>query len=144
VNDWKKYERFIASLCSVEYQDLDITVIPNARIRGELSETSRQIDVLIDSRFGNDRSRRIIVDAKRYKRPLNVKDDFHLWCWSYGNRFYLTDEDEFKCNCDSPWYWLTAIEEDENLDTNEGLTSSVYLLLCALTNVLIADRKPLK
>jgi hypothetical protein len=54
------------------------------------------------------------------------------------------DEVEYKCNCDSPWYWLTAIEEDEDLGANENVDSSVYLLLCTLTTVLVADRKPLK
>jgi len=242
MEDWKKYERFVAGLCSEEYQSQDVTVIPNAKIEGKLSGTSRQIDVLIDSRFGDDRSRRIIVDAKRYSRPINVKDietfhgmmidcsastgilvcpkgyskaakkraqdyinikvvsleeveqidlslwddclsdncnsrkerglvlwdspvgigasnspvsiscigkcdtcsDFHIWCWDCGNKFFLTDEDEFKCNCDSPWFWLTAIEEDEDVGSDEASISSVYLLLCMLANVLITDRKPLK
>lgn len=238
--DWKKYERFVAELCSENYQSEKTTVIPNARIKGGLSQTFRQIDVLIDSRFGDDRNRRMIVDAKRYGRPINVRDvdtfhgmmidcsasvgmlvcpegytdaakkraqdyinlkvvsldeieaadlshwddcisescnsrkerglvlwdspmgiggsysllsvcctgkcdvcgDFHIWCWSCGSKFSLTDEDELKCSCDAPWFWLTAIEEDD--DTDETPTSSVYLLLCTLKDVLIADRKPIK
>ncbi|USI28721.1 restriction endonuclease [Alteromonas macleodii] len=71
---WKKYERFVAELCSEDYQSANTTIIPNAKIKGCLSKTSRQVDVLIDSRFGDDRNRRIIVDAKKYSRPLNVKD----------------------------------------------------------------------
>jgi hypothetical protein len=77
--DWKKYERFVAELCSEDYQSQDVTVIPNAKIEGCLSQTTRQVDVLIDSRFGDDRNRRVIVDAKKYSRPLNIKDveSFH-------------------------------------------------------------------
>lgn len=79
MTSWKKYERFVAELCSEDYQSPSVTVIPNAKIKGCFSQTTRQIDVLIDSRFGDDRSRRIIVDAKKYNRPLNVKDveSFH-------------------------------------------------------------------
>ncbi|WP_219988583.1 restriction endonuclease [Leucothrix pacifica] len=69
----------MASLCSEEYKDQDFIVIPNAKIEGRHSEASRQVDVLIDYRFNHDKERRIIVDAKRYNRPLNVKDieSFH-------------------------------------------------------------------
>ena len=79
MTSWKKYERFVAELCSEDYQSTSTTVIPNAKIKGCLSKTIRQVDVLIDSRFGDDRDRRIIVDAKKYNRPLNVKDveSFH-------------------------------------------------------------------
>ncbi len=79
MTNWKIYERFVAELCSDDYQSSSVTVIPNAKIKGCLSQTLRQVDVLIDSRFGDDRNRRIIVDSKKYNRPLNVKDveSFH-------------------------------------------------------------------
>lgn len=241
MTDWKKYERFIAELCSEDYQSQDVTVIPNAKIKGCLSQTTRQVDVLIDSRFGDDRNRRIIVDAKKYSRPLNVKDvesfhgmmmdcsskvgilvcpngyseaakrraqdyinlkivalselenvdlslwddcisdscnerkerglvlwdlpmgigapftpvsitttgkcdvcgDFHIWCWDCGGKFCLGDESELKCDCNHPWFWLTTIEEDESSEGGNKVLKSVYLLLVTLTDVLIADRKPL-
>ncbi|MDX1300914.1 restriction endonuclease [Photobacterium sp.] len=238
MEDWKKYERFVAYLCSEEFLSDDVTVIPNAKLTGSISKCERQVDVLIDSRFEDGKERRIIVDAKRYKRAINVKDvesfegmmrdcsaskgilvcpngysesakrraqglisirlvtleelekldlslwsdclsescnsrknrglvlwdapfgigssqmplsiccvakcdecgDFHVWCWSCGQRFSLTNEDEHKCNCDTPWFWLTAIEEND--DENSG--ESVYLLLPHLTDVLVVDRKPLQ
>lgn len=71
---WRKYERLVAYLCSEEYSSSDTTVIPNARIIGNLSETERQIDVLIERRFDNDRTRRIVIDAKKYSKPLDIKD----------------------------------------------------------------------
>ncbi|MFA0449315.1 restriction endonuclease [Vibrio breoganii] len=79
MTSWKKYERLVAELCSEDYQSPSVTVMPNAKIKGCLSQTTRQVDVLIDSRFGDDRSRRIIVDVKKYNHPLIVKDveSFH-------------------------------------------------------------------
>lgn len=241
MDNWKRYERYVAYLCSEEFQSDELTVIPNAKITG-LSDTPRQIDVLIDTRFDADRSRRIIVDAKRYSRPIDIKDvetfhgmmidcsasqgilvcpsgytkaakrraqnyinlrilsmdeaeqidlsvlddclsekclsrkkrglvlwdiplgighpqlplsiatvgkcdecgDFHIWCCDCGQKFSLGNEDEGKCNCtESPWFWLTAIEEDIDDQTGESL-KSVYLFLITLTNILVADRKPLK
>jgi hypothetical protein len=72
-NDWRVYERFIARLQSKEATD-DLTVIPNAILIGNISGAKRQIDVLIDARWAEDISRRVIVDAKRYKRKVHVKD----------------------------------------------------------------------
>lgn len=74
MKQWKKYERLVALICSEDFSGTDMTVIPNARIAGELSGTSRQVDVLIDHRFSYNRERRVIVDAKKYKRKINVKD----------------------------------------------------------------------
>lgn len=51
----------------------EVSVIPNTKLKGQLSGTLRQIDVLIDYRFEEDVSRRVIVDAKRHKRPIDVK-----------------------------------------------------------------------
>lgn len=69
---WRLYERFVAKLMADEAKQ-HLTVIPNARLIGRISGVRRQIDVLIDSRHGDDLTRRIIVDAKRRKRPINVK-----------------------------------------------------------------------
>lgn len=74
MSDWRSYERFVAGLMSDEHASDEFTVIPNARIHGVLSGTIRQIDVLIDAKWDEDTSRRIIVDAKRYKGKIDVKD----------------------------------------------------------------------
>ncbi|HUJ98732.1 MAG TPA: restriction endonuclease, partial [Stellaceae bacterium] len=52
----------------------DLCVTPNARMFGQISGVSRQIDVLIDARHDTDNSRRVIVDAKMRKRKIDVKD----------------------------------------------------------------------
>jgi hypothetical protein len=52
----------------------DLCVTPNARIVGRISGRSRQIDVLIDFRHDTDNTRRIIVDAKRRTRKIDVTD----------------------------------------------------------------------
>jgi hypothetical protein len=50
------------------------SVTPNARLLGRISKRSRQIDVLIDLRHERDDSGRLIVDAKKRTRKVDVKD----------------------------------------------------------------------
>ncbi|MCW5680019.1 MAG: restriction endonuclease [Xanthobacteraceae bacterium] len=71
--DWEIYERMVARLIA-DQAGTDMCVTPNARIRGQLSGRSRQIDVLIEARHDTDNSRRLIVDAKRRTRKIDVKD----------------------------------------------------------------------
>lgn len=71
---WRAYERLVAKLTLEEHENSDRTVIPNARIMGKLSKRKRQIDVLIDYRFSHDLKRRVIIDAKDRKRPIDVKE----------------------------------------------------------------------
>lgn len=52
----------------------DLCVTPNGRVVGRISGRSRQIDILIDSRHDTDNTRRIIVDAKKRKRKIDVTD----------------------------------------------------------------------
>jgi hypothetical protein len=70
---WENYERMIARLVADQIAT-DLCVTPNARIPGKISGRSRQIDVLIDARHDTDNTRRIIVDAKRRKRKIDVTD----------------------------------------------------------------------
>ena len=72
--DWKQYERFVSALCANEHSDEHTTVVSNAKITGAISGILRQVDVLIDKRFSSNVSRRIIVDAKRYSRKVNIAD----------------------------------------------------------------------
>ncbi|UYF76549.1 restriction endonuclease [Acinetobacter ursingii] len=67
----KLYEKIVSSLMFDEY-DFDTTVVPNAKIIGSISGIPRQIDVLLDSKNGES-NRRIIVDAKYHKRPIDIK-----------------------------------------------------------------------
>lgn len=71
--EWEVYERLIAHLM-VRQLSTDLCVTPNARVRGRISDSLRQIDVLIDSRHDTDNSRRIVVDAKKRRRKIDVKD----------------------------------------------------------------------
>jgi hypothetical protein len=70
---WEVYERMIARLIA-DQSTSDLCVTPNARIVGKISGRSRQVDVLIESRHDTDNTRRIIVDAKKRKRKIDVKD----------------------------------------------------------------------
>lgn len=228
--DWRLYERFVASL-QAEKASPELTVIPNALIMGCISGTERQIDVLLDARVADDVSRRVIVDAKRRGRRLDVTDveqfeglmrdvrahrgilvcpngysaaalrraqeaitiqlvgleqlenldlgnwdtclqagcsgfllwdttfalsinnspmwihavakcdecrRFHIWCWACAERFPLDDEDEYQCSCKEPWFWLTAIEEEEAAGVR-----AVYLFFVVPGDVRVVDRRPL-
>ncbi|MEE4208996.1 MAG: restriction endonuclease [Parvularcula sp.] len=53
---------------------MDATVIPNASLKGEISGVQRQIDILVDARWESGIERRIVYDAKRRKRKIDVKD----------------------------------------------------------------------
>lgn len=70
---WRQYERLIAKLTADDYDD-NYTVIPNARLKGFISERKRQIDVLVDYRFDTNLNRRIIFDAKFRSRPVDIKE----------------------------------------------------------------------
>lgn len=70
---WKMYERLVAFMES-QQDDPTLTVHPNVKLVGHLCGVERQIDTLIECRVGDDRSKRVIVDAKLHARPLNVKD----------------------------------------------------------------------
>lgn len=72
-DNWRLYERLVAAL-EAENSGIELSVTPNARIKGCISHKSRQIDVLIDARWGDDLSRRIIVDVKFHGRKLDIKD----------------------------------------------------------------------
>lgn len=71
--DWKLYERLVARLMS-DQLSTEFCVTPNAWVRGTITGIRRQIDVLIEARHDTDNSRRIIVDAKRRKRKIDVKE----------------------------------------------------------------------
>lgn len=68
---WRVYERIVAAV-EVEEHGIDLSVTPNARLTGKISGKSRQIDVLIDARWGDDLSGRIIVDAKLRRRRIDI------------------------------------------------------------------------
>lgn len=69
--DWQVYERLIARLL-LDDLSTDLCVTANAQVMGLISRTPRQIDVLIDARHDTDNSRRIIVDAKKRRRRIDV------------------------------------------------------------------------
>lgn len=70
---WRIYERLVAAMHS-ETASSDLTVVPNAKLSGCISGTTRQVDVLIDSRLEENVKRRTIVDAKLRRRKIDVKD----------------------------------------------------------------------
>lgn len=69
--DWEIYERLIAVLL-VQDLSTESCVTVNAWVTGHISGQRRQIDVLIDARHDRDTSRRVIVDAKRQRRKVDI------------------------------------------------------------------------
>jgi hypothetical protein len=72
--DWRVYERLVAAL-QAEEAGMDSSVTANAKIRGAITGVMRQVDVLVDMRWGEARlNERLIVDAKHYRAKLDVKN----------------------------------------------------------------------
>ena len=66
---------------------------------------------------------------------------FHVRCWGCGNRKSLGKEVDWQCACKGAWFWLTAIETEED---DEGFVSKVNYLILVLGNgdANIIDRRP--
>lgn len=71
--DWRIYER-VAVCFEIEAAGMDVSVTPNASLIGTISGVRRQIDILVDARWDEGVVRRIIYDAKRRRRKIDVKD----------------------------------------------------------------------
>lgn len=71
--DWRMYERIVACF-EMEAASMDLSVTPNASLIGAISGVKRQIDVLVDGRWEGGIERRIIFDAKRRSRKIDIKD----------------------------------------------------------------------
>ena len=74
--DWQKLELLVASIQQQLAPGAKVT--HNAKVEGRLSETSRQIDVLVEQFVGQYQIR-IALDCKDYKTPVDVKavEEFH-------------------------------------------------------------------
>lgn len=70
--NWELYERLIARQFMFNLPP-DLCVTTNAKVLGRKSGTPRQVDVLIESRHETGSRRRVIIDAKRHGRKIDVK-----------------------------------------------------------------------
>ncbi|BBU71477.1 hypothetical protein ICHIJ1_13960 [Fluviibacter phosphoraccumulans] len=69
--DWKQYEADIYQHFSDAYPDCEVKA--NVMLPGRYSKANRQVDILI-SRNMADFEMRVVIDAKHYSRPIDVKD----------------------------------------------------------------------
>ena len=69
--NWKDYEDRVFEELRIRYPDYQIK--RNTKIHGVISQTPRQIDVLIEAEV-LDSPVRIIVDAKMRTQPIDVND----------------------------------------------------------------------
>jgi hypothetical protein len=67
------YERCVAAWAIEHFDFIDITVTANAKIRGVISDRSRQIDVLLEDRLSSNPDARMIVEAKLHGRPVDIE-----------------------------------------------------------------------
>ncbi|WP_018293451.1 restriction endonuclease [Mariprofundus ferrooxydans] len=67
------YERCVAAWAIEHFDFIDITVTANAKIRGVISNRSRQIDVLLEDRFKGNPEARVIVEVKLHGRPVDIE-----------------------------------------------------------------------
>jgi hypothetical protein len=75
MKNWRSFERLVALLTNDAYEgDHSFTVIPNAKVKGIISQRKRQIDVLVEHRYRADLTKRIIFDAKNRTRPVDIKE----------------------------------------------------------------------
>src|SRR4051794_11538005 len=72
--DWRTYERIVAAFEADSRVGDVVSITPNASIIGAISGVSRQVDILIDLRWHNDVTKRVIVDAKRRRAKLDIND----------------------------------------------------------------------
>ena len=74
--DWQKLELLVASIQQQLAPGAKVT--HNAKVEGKLSETTRQIDVLVEQSVGQYQMR-IALDCKDYRTPVDVKavEEFH-------------------------------------------------------------------
>jgi Restriction endonuclease len=70
---WRLYERAVAAFMA-ENEGIDVSPTPNAPIIGCITGIARQVDVLLDARWGDDLSRRMIVDAKYHGAKVDIND----------------------------------------------------------------------
>lgn len=71
--DWRMYER-IAACFEIESAGMEVSVTPNASLKGSISGVARQVDVLVEGRWDDDLGRRIVYDAKHWSRKIDVND----------------------------------------------------------------------
>jgi len=69
------YERCVAAFAAQDEFCSDVlSVTPNAKIKGSISGRSRQVDVLVEDMRYSPKAGRLIVDAKRRSRRIDIKD----------------------------------------------------------------------
>ncbi|HEY5326103.1 MAG TPA: restriction endonuclease [Mucilaginibacter sp.] len=234
MKEWRVFERLVAILSSDEYDD-SYTIIPNAKIKGFISGRKRQIDVLIEFRFNSDLSKRIIIDAKKRKRPIDIKEvesfegmmkdvnaqrgfivcsnghtkaaknraqehigirlipqeeiedfdltnwdqclnekcikglilwdshpgliidgkvtihstgkcdecgAFHVYCQGCGNKKALKVKDDWQCECEGSWFWLTSTELEDR-EADYAHKANYLILVFGDGYYEIMDRRPL-
>lgn len=74
IPSWLVYERCVAAFAAEEHAGFDTVVQPNVIIKGAISGQRRQVDVLIDCRWEQASTSRIIVDAKEWTHAVDIGD----------------------------------------------------------------------
>jgi hypothetical protein len=108
--EWRIYERVTACL-EIETASMDCSITPNASLLGSISGTKRQIDILVDARWETGTERRIIFDAKRRKRKIDVKD-----VETFEGMMRDVNASRGVLVCTSGWTKAARTRADKNID----------------------------
>ena len=109
-SDWHIYER-VAACFEIEAASFDVSVTPNASLLGSISGVRRQIDILVDARWEEGTERRIIFDAKRRKRKIDVKD-----VEAFEGMMRDVRASRGVIVCSNGWTKAACARADENID----------------------------
>lgn len=71
---WLVYQRCVAAFALQQFGGMEISIQPNVYLMGRISKTKRQIDVLVEARWGRDIRKRILIDAKLRKTKIDIND----------------------------------------------------------------------
>jgi len=71
---WLVYERCVAAFAVENYGSINVTVQPNVKLKGEISDKWRQIDILVDARWDDNTFTRMIIDAKQRDHKIDIND----------------------------------------------------------------------
>ncbi|HHV29827.1 MAG TPA: restriction endonuclease [Clostridium sp.] len=85
MNEWKSYEWLVTKIYHDQMHSIDIDVKYNQRIRGELSDQLRQIDILITENRDNNEFI-TIIDCKHHNGKIDIKgvEEFLGMCEDVG------------------------------------------------------------
>jgi hypothetical protein len=64
---------------------------------------------------------------------------FHVWCWSCGQKFIVPDAETVACGCCK---WMSVPEASES-EEKHGKPESIWLMMLIEQMMIVVDRRPI-